>query len=35
MFKIPSIGCKREILFYTLLDFFNVAAGYVCKICLV
>jgi len=31
MFKIPSIGYKREILFYTSLDFFNIAAGYVCK----
>jgi len=27
----PSIGYGRQILFYTALIFFAVAAGYVCK----
>jgi len=30
-----SIGYGRQILFYTSLNFFNIAAGYVCKIRLV
>jgi len=30
-----SIGCGWQILFYTSLDFFAIAAGYVCKIRLV
>jgi len=35
LFGFPSIGCERQILFYTSLDFFVIAAGYACKIRLV
>ena len=29
---IPTLRCREQILFYTALNFFNIAAGYVCKI---
>jgi len=32
MLMISSIGFDRQILFYTTLDFFKIAAGYLCKI---
>ena len=31
MSRIPSIGCERQILFWTALVSFAVAAGYVCE----
>ncbi len=35
LFGNSSIGCGRQILFYTALNFFKIAAGYLCKIRLV
>jgi len=35
LFGNSSIGYGWQILFYTSLNFFNIAAGYVCKIRLV
>jgi len=32
LFGNSSIGCGRQILFYTALNFFKIAAGYLCKI---